>query len=165
MCGKRAGFTFIELLVVVVVILVLTSAITPMFRSSLVGMRIETLERNLMSTMRYAGEQAVLEGRAFRLYIDTEQQAYWVERAGAIEDGEPAFEALPGAEGDIRRLPGSIRFDKPKARKGKERDQYYISFYPGGSSDFAEVRLETTDGEELTLKLEGAPGRIELEYE
>ncbi len=158
----EAGFTLIELIVVVVIIIMMTAAVTPMFGSSLLRARSDRTTRDLLASARHAGEEAVLEGVEFRLYLDTNKHTYWLARFEGEKEGKEVFAQVAGSEGEVQELPESLRFERPKAKRGDKQEIYYISFYPGGSCDYAEIRMEKNNRDRVEIEIKGTPSRIKV---
>lgn len=164
--SRRAGFTLMELIVVLVLVGVLAAAVTPLFASSVGRTRADRSVRDLLATMRHAGERAVLEGVEYRLYMNTKDQTYWLARMGLDpESGARAPRPVDGPEGVVRVFPDAVRFERVEARRGEEQHERYIAFHAGASCDFAEVTIEDPAGEELVITLEGTLSRIAMEAE
>ena len=161
--AAEAGFTLMELIVVVVIVIMMTAAVTPMFGNSLLWARSDRMTRDLVASARHAGEEAVLEGVEFRLCMDTNKHTYWLERLSEVKEGQEIFEPVSGNEGEIQELPESLRFDRPKAKRGNKQGMYYISFYPGGSCDYAEIRLEKNDRKSVEIEFKGTPSQINVD--
>lgn len=183
----RSGFTFMELLVVVVIVGMLALAVTPMFQGSLDSMRGDRVMRSFHAMVRHAGELAIIEEVEHRLVIDTETHTFWLERKNVNPepeeeeedapvgwlnrsnrlpdetDGEsPDFVRIPGREGQKEELPDSLRFADVKARRGDE-GRYYIGFYPGGACDFATIHFVEEGRARKTLDIEGTIAKITIE--
>jgi type II secretory pathway pseudopilin PulG len=155
-----------ELIVVLVLVGVMAAAVTPLFADSVGRTRADRSVRDLMATMRHAGERAVLEGVEYRLYLNTRDESYRLARMGLDEEtGRVAPLPVESREGVRRVLPDGVRFERIEARRGEERHERYIAFYPGASCDFAEVTIEDAGGENFEITLEGTLSRIAMEAE
>ena len=159
----QSGFTLMELVVVVIILGVLAGAITPLFRASVTWVRGNRVTRDLVGTVRFATEMAIVEGVEYRLCIDTREHAYWLERLERFEQDKKVFEALTGPEGRRQILPETVRFDHVDAGQGPEPGIKAISFYPGGSSDFATIRMKTPDRGRTEIDLRGGLSRMKVD--
>lgn len=157
---RSDGYTLLELIVVVILVALMTAGVTPMFRDSLFGVRADRIGRDLVATLRHAGELAIIQETEVRVYFDTEAGAYWLASPGRDEDGKRAFQALEGKDGLPQYLPESMEFDRVTARRGDKSSQYYVRFFPGGATDVARVALKGRDADRLEIEVKGSAGRI-----
>jgi len=73
---REEGFTFIELIVVVVIIGVLSYAAYVNFSNSHENVQVQTAARRLVSDVRYAQELAMTTGNEARVYVDASGNRY-----------------------------------------------------------------------------------------
>ena len=158
----RAGFTLMELVIVLVIVGVLTVGVAPMFGGSLARIRADRAKRDLVAVIRHAGETAIVEGVEYRMYLDAEANAFWLVRFARMDDDQAVFAAPGGPEGDRRQLPEGIRLLEPEAAWDARREAHYIRFRPNGRCDFAVLRVRNGDGEVTRITLGGGLGRIEV---
>ena len=140
----RIGFTFIELLMVIVILGIFVAMATPNFRNTYLELELSSQARSLAKFLTYAQERAVVEGKAYRFEIDPVQRRYWltVERELESEDGTH-FARIEGRYGRIVKLPSGISVAADKEK---------ILFSPDGSSDSFSLSLRDQEGRELVLK-------------
>jgi prepilin-type N-terminal cleavage/methylation domain-containing protein len=135
---KNRGFTFIELILVAIIISVLAGLTTPLFRKPLRSIRLKNTCRNLVHLMRYAQAKSIAERKLCRINLDLQQGAFWLTEQD--EDGSfsaDGFERLQGTWGRVVYLPDGISLSA---------EAPLITFYPDGSSD--RVKLKIFAGEE-----------------
>jgi len=157
-----AGFSLLELIVVLTLLSILTSAIVPVFAGSLESMRRDQAVRELLAVLKFAQERAIADSAEFRVYINEEKGVYWIESLQVAEDGARTFEELGESFTDPWVLPESIEFKKVKARDDRERDLKYISFFPSGACDYVEIELARNDRRTVCIQTKGALGRFEV---
>lgn len=158
---RAAGYTLLELIVVVILVALMTAAVTPMFRDSLFGVRADRIGRDLVATLRHAGELAIIQETEIRVYLDRKAGAYWLAAPGRDEDGKEDFFPLEGKDGLPQHLPDSMKFDRISAHRGRgSSDLFYVRFHPGGASDMATIRLESGDKDRLEIEVKGSAGQI-----
>lgn len=161
---RTAGYTLIELIVVMSILALMAAGVTPIFAGSLSWVRSDRVARDLVASFRYAGELAIMHETEYRLYIDTTEKAFWLEKRVDFDDhGDPVFEPADGAEGRKETLPEGMELPRPRARVDRSSNRYFISFYPGGACDVATVWVETNDGGTVRIKTTGSLGSIEVE--
>ena len=137
-----AGFTLIELVLVLLILAVLVAMAAPSLRGFLAGRQAADAALNVLSLTRWARTEAISQGHPCRLNI--EGGAYWltVQQAGAY--------VAPGSEMGRRfALPegasaGFLAADGQKAPA-------HVQFYPSGRCDTATIELRDRDGQSLRV--------------
>lgn len=162
-----AGFTLMELIVVVMFLGLIMGSIVPIYRDSVRNMRIDRGISDLVTVIRYAQERAVTDGREFRVYLDTEEHRYWMVGFARLDDqGEPVFQQEVGSRGSGGVLPEHLRFRRIDAQREPGMDRvYFITFHPAGTSDVADLEIELTEGRSRPFRIQllGRMGRVEVE--
>ena len=156
------GFTLMELIIVLTIILIMSAAVVPVFGGSMAKLERDHAVRDFVSTLRYAQERAVTDTSEYRLIMDQERSEYWLMRFAGMEERKKTFEAIDERQGESMFLPERLSMDKIKARKDRKEKYYYISFYPNGACDVAEVTLRHEDGRSVTVATKGSLGQLEV---
>lgn len=160
------GFSLLELMVVVTIVVVLAVAVTPVFRGSLAKARQDQAARDLVAYVKFGQEQAVAQACEYRLYLDVEGRTFSLmreaETVGRGEENERAFVTAQEPYAGPRRLPEGVSLGKPKARRDRETDTYYVAFYPTGACDFATIRLTGGRRSHVDVTTEGHLGRLKV---
>ncbi len=162
---RSSGFTLIELIVVMTIIALLTAAVVPIYQGSLTRIREDRATRDFVAYLKYAQERAITDGTEYRFYMREESREYWVMRQHIDEEGEKQFAYLDEGPVEVKQLPEGIEFERPKARFDKDREAHFVSFYGTGACDYATIKMETADGDELELETKGRLGRFEVKAE
>lgn len=160
----RAGYTLMELIVVVTILAALTAMVTPLFRVSFAETSNEFAIRNLVATMKYAQTLAITKAMEHRIYFKPSANTYWLMRKVGRKDGEAVLEPVADQEGDAQVLPVTLEMREIEARRDRERDAYYISFFPSGACDVAEIRiaLAKEPHRRFTISTKGALNRFSV---
>jgi prepilin-type N-terminal cleavage/methylation domain-containing protein len=181
--GGIAGFTLLELMVVIAIIgIVATISMPAMITSLKKGPMREAVE-NLQEVCRHARLKAVMEGHTAELIIRAGDGALNVRRAAdtaAPETPDPLLDSLdpmaaadPGLDngsgrsrgGKVRdlhlRLPDSVAFKELRVNLRDMMDfpEARVRFYPDGTCDALDAVLFSERSEERRLKLEITTGR------
>jgi type II secretion system protein H len=140
---SRSGFTLIELIVVMLVLAILFGAIAPALSGFGAGREAKHVASQIVTLARWAREQAISEGRTFRLSFDTSRQAYWV----TAENGA-VFQPLGVEFGRIFTWPETVAvtFDTPQAD-----GLPCLEFLPSGRSQPGRIRVTSRSGDMTEL--------------
>lgn len=162
--GRRgaAGFTLIELMLVLTVLAMMMFLALPAFQSLLQDSLDKEINR-LGSVIRLVRNEAILTRKTFRFVVDLKEAAYEVEEAG--ETGEFVSRVDPKLFRP-HRLPESFeltdmvvfgsRFDRARDRKVP------VTINPAGFVEPFSLHF-LKDGEPWTLLLTGFSARLKLE--
>ncbi len=159
------GFTFLELIVVLSILAVLTAIIVPVFGDSVSAMKRRSARGDFVALILFVQEQAIRESRELRLYMDTRSKAYWVEGWVSGHGDEKVFEPLADrSQGGRRYFPESLAISRIQARTDRGSRTHYISFFPTGACDKASIEFSTgIRGDARTgVKTSGVLGGVEV---
>ncbi len=161
----RTGFTFLELIVVLALLAVISSIIVPVYIRSMNGIQMRSARDSLIGTLRFIQELSVRESREYRLYIDVKNNLYWVMRMAEVVDNEKRFEPIAETWGAKTQLPDQFVITNLKARKEKPEKALFIACQPNGASDKAEisVRDSRAKGKKYKILVLGPIGKIEIQ--
>ncbi len=152
------GFTYIELIVVLVILAVLFSTIVPVVRSSARNLSLSESIRDIAALARHAQIKAITMGEEQRLYISRGTNRFWVT---GYNRERSLFEVLPSITNGPDRLPDGARFVRSGRRGG--RAEAFFRFYPNGACDPGQIVIQTNWDRKVTLKLTRRLGRMEIE--
>jgi len=166
-CGARrrqGGFTLIELGLVLLIISVIIALVVPRFRDQSHAELISQT-RKLATIFRFLQQEAILNGRVYRLNFDLDQQRYFVTSADADEGLDGNFQQESGVVGKNVALPASLQMadvDVPFLGGKLYEGLAFTHFYPDGYVDPTAVHLD--NGQEVyTLYVEnGLTGRANV---
>ena len=142
---RRAGYTLIELMLVMVVLAAASLVVAPAVGRAVDGMRVRSEVAGVTSLLRWAREQAVTRGRPQEVTLELEGRALLVRSAGA---------GLTG--GEKRRLLSPIVQIVPTSG----RSLAPIIFMPQGQSSGASFRIETSGRPAYVVTVDALTGRV-----
>ena len=157
------GFTLLEITLVLVIMSVVFALVIPRLRDP-GRAELEAQSHHLVLTFRLLRSEAVLNGSAYQLNYDLDQQRYWVTPGDASVD-------LAQFARDIGMLARGTRLERPVAildvvlptLAGKvEQGQIYTVFYPDGSVDPTVIHL-ANGRDAYTLWLNPMNGRLNMD--
>ncbi|MFH1857575.1 MAG: GspH/FimT family pseudopilin [Candidatus Omnitrophota bacterium] len=146
------GLTFIEILMVVVILGIFVAMGTPRFRTTYIRLQLSNQARSLAKLLTYAQFRAVTEGRRYCFQTDSARRRYWL--TAEEEDGKPTFVRIQGRYGRAVSIPAGISLQS-------QEELFY--FYPDGSTDSLALSLKHSQGGELILKKGKSFGHIRIE--
>ena len=158
---RPAGFTLVELMIVMTLIAIMALSVAPVFRGSLARARADHAARDLFAEIKAAQESAVSEGVEYRVYFDLKKNAYWPARPGVTKDGEWAFLPVDVPGGEAIRLPDRLSIDEVRGRKGDSGTKY-LAFFPTGVGDAGEIKMhdEVDRTRRFTIETDGTRASI-----
>ena len=191
--AARAGFTLIELMLVVVIVGIASAVVLPRFVHSFKGARLRTAARIVSMSSRYARSTAVLHQQDMALIfypgrnevelVSFGQFAGAPERdrfldsrdqravAGLLEDEEsmsPAEEGPPAQiESEmVRELPEGIEIVEVQVNGDilDIENAYVANFYANGMCDPFTMFLRDEDEREASVEVDPLSGKVTLAY-
>ncbi|MBP7274647.1 MAG: prepilin-type N-terminal cleavage/methylation domain-containing protein [Kiritimatiellae bacterium] len=186
--GRRhAGFTLIEVLLVVAILLIMLTLALPKLGQAIEGSRLTFAARTVASAHRYARAMAVLNQQEIVLIYDFESpilRVVQVKRtspapadasdpfgipevsssnpeAGNAEEPEPTYTVEPIL---TRSFDPAVRIERISGlsdlqeRSGKQ----WVDYRPNGMTDSYEVDLADRNDEGITVRINGITGRVEM---
>src|SRR5262245_9032995 len=156
---RRGGFTLIELMVVIVLMVILTAVILPEMRGTFEGAVLRSTARKLVSAMSMAHSRAITLQQMHRVVLDPNAGRFVIERTAREGEGGryASLSDLPGGAGDLDKR---IAFD---VRREGEGDRGAFSFYANGTADPAEIVLRDREGFRLALRINPVTARISVQ--
>lgn len=142
--GRIKGFTFVELLLVIIIIGILIAISLPNLKKTFNNLRLDNFSRELQAFMNYLHERSVVEGKIIYLNLDNDEKEIWAR----IQDAQSRLKTLP--------LPDDIRIES----ENKE-----ILFYPDGSIDNITIGVVNLDNQKITLTTKGVFGGVKLLFQ
>ncbi|RMH01922.1 MAG: prepilin-type N-terminal cleavage/methylation domain-containing protein [Planctomycetota bacterium] len=162
---RRAGFTLIEISVVVVIAALLVTTATVNLDRVLPSSRGESAARELLSTFDLARTSAVAQGRTYTVEILLEEDRYRI-LLPTDADGRPARAPEDRAALEWHRLPDGVHFAgvQPAGGEYQERGVYRLDFDLYGGADELYIHLDNEAGEgyALTARVIGLTGQAQV---
>ena len=129
---RRAGFSLIELSIVVFIIAILVAVSVPKFIGSYNNAVLNATGRAVMNSCQFAKLNAVLHQRNVAFYIDIDKRMIWLTQFSGTNDTESSSEVLKSIEISPRIGVASVQVgDQPPEQRG----QVEATFYPNGTCD------------------------------
>lgn len=158
--AARRGFTLVELIVVMVLLLTVASVVAPRMASFFKGRALSGEAQRVLSLLQYARSQAAAEAVPVVVWFDPARSAYGVEPApgfgGVGEVRRLAFTLEPSLRVEVAVAGDGMVSEQDDERLGLGADRPAIRFNPDGFPDPASpprVVLRQDDGGALELAL------------
>ena len=164
---RRAGFTLLELILVMMIAVVVLSIAAPSLRMFANARPVANAAAQFVALTDYARSQAISEGRTYRLNLDPDKGLFWLT---AQEGG--VFQPLEREFGRVFSFPEGTKMDwlaplavstgitVPGLRLPGQTDiqdasgttaHTFIAFYPDGHTETSELRLTDRRGNTLSI--------------
>jgi len=163
----RGGFSLLELMVVMIMLVVITTAIIPLYSATMNALQLRNSRSDITGLLGAVQERAVSESREYRIYFNEENSTYWVAALSGYEDGEKVFEKSDERFSQEQRLPKNITISDIKAHKDRNvKNTHHVACYPNGASDRAQITIQNgSSGAKVEILLEGVSGAITVTAE
>jgi general secretion pathway protein H len=167
---REGGFTLIEIGLVLLIIATVVALVVPRFRDQSLQ-ELQSQTRKLAATFRFLQEEAILNGRVYRLNFDLDQQRYFVTEAD-LEDESAFTQTTSGVLSHDVILPSTVQIadvDTPESGGKLYEGVALAHFFPDGFVEPMAVHLQ--NGQEfytlyvangLTGRAHVAAGYIDL---
>lgn len=185
--NRAAGFTLLEVIVVVALIALLTVFTLPQI-SSVFKASLRTAAREVASTSKEAYNAAVMTGRVHRMVFDLNKHEYWVEsgptdlmldteESKALEERRRKFgkddDEKPNNPFSLDKtitrkkvsLPRGVEFVDIETEKDKAPQTEglaYTHYFPHGLSEQTLIHLQDTSNHRITLHVAPLLGRTRM---
>ena len=156
-----AGFTTIELMVVLIVMVVMSSVVVVSMGPTLSESRLRSGCRMIASALNYARSYAVTNRTYTRVLFDRAKKGVCVEAYVADQTGEGRMRVVTTPSGRFRRLPRGIEVAyvwKP----GIDEEERQISFTQLGRSEDAVITVADERGRERAINVDAITGRCAI---
>ncbi len=167
---RRAAFTLIELMVVLIVIAIMSAVIIGEMSGNFQDALLRASSRQLISVFNLASSRAVSINRLHRVRFDRVSGSYVVEKHDRGDNFVPARD-VPGSEGaldsriSIRiQEPGEIETPEPdmQTERPERATDNAVNFYPDGTTDGREIELRDREGFGLALRISAITARVQI---
>ena len=184
-CG---GFTLIEVILVVVLIIIISSISVPYYAGTMRGMKLRSAASTIERMCKYGRSMAIMRQETLTLVLNHETMQTYVggqgqsttntadgeldldvlERLGYLE-GDSENAATGGIDPEIRRnLPEGLYVEDFEKDWNEDDDLYenlyLIHFYPNGQTDRFELELMDNRGKGIKLVNDPISGRVTSEF-
>lgn len=142
--AREAGFTFLELAVVLAIMAGVVALVFPRIGGALETMKLKSAGRHLASTASGLRQEAVMTRQTYRIVFYLKEGTFQVDRLTG--DGKPQVLRQDS-------LPSGVSFlDVETGKQGKVRDgEASCDFFPGGYAEETTIHLSGAGRRRQTL--------------
>ena len=148
--SRKKSLTFIELLIVVIIIGILIGVSLPNLTKTFNNLQLNNFSRELQTFMNYLHERSIVEEKIIYLKVDNEKKKYWAETQREAEQTRLKGYTIPEAL--------TIEVET----ESQEFPQNQIRFFPDGSIDKVTIDVVNQDSQKMTLTTKGVFGGVKL---
>jgi type II secretion system protein H len=163
----RGGFTLVELIVVMVLLLIVASMVAPRMSSFFRGRALSSEARRMLSLIHHGQTRAVAEGVPVLLWIDADHSTYGLEIQASHASGDDrprVFTAEPSLLLETPAASDRVESETGDELLGLQDNLPAIRFNPDGFFDEASVtRIVIRQGSEDALELVPTANRLGYE--
>ena len=145
-CGS-SGFTLVEIMLVVVIILIATSIAVPSFRGTFKSTQMTDAVRSTMKITRFARSISILKQTDCTLQFDENQIRLTCQQ-----------EILA-----TRRIPDEIKLSDFENETDRSLETKTVHFYANGMNDGYTVTLSDPNNRSKTITCHSITGKVEVE--
>jgi prepilin-type N-terminal cleavage/methylation domain-containing protein len=155
------GFTLIEIMLVVVIILIVAGVAVPKLSGSFSSTRMKDAVRSTVRVARYARSMAILEQADCTLSFSTNRIS--LTTAANIKNISTNANRAVATVLAQRRLPDEIKITKFENQTDEDLEENNVTFYSSGMNDGFELTLEDDKDRRYTITCNPITGKITVE--
>jgi prepilin-type N-terminal cleavage/methylation domain-containing protein len=174
--SRVAGFTLLELIVVLFILALAAALVAPVFTRSFGQLRLKAAARDLAALCRFARTQAIANQVVLEVVLDRGANAYWlrgpewvvsrlggIEQVATAEDPEQPWQVRL-RQARVRPLPVGVTLKSVILDPGtlREDERGAIVFFPQGSSSGGEVWVSDEKGRGYRIVIDPSIGVVRI---
>ncbi len=159
---REAGFTLLELMLVIVLISIFTGLMVAEMRGTYEDALLRSTARKIVSAVNLASSKAVTINRPVSLFVDRRLSRLRLQVLGDRSmSEEEVIDSRISLEIRSVVAAGEEDFSGPTFNsEQKDQNSDSIQFLPDGTADGREIRLRDRQGMELGLQINAVTGRV-----
>jgi len=158
---SKRGFTIIELMVTLVIIVVMSSLVVVSMDRALNESRLRSGCRMVVSAMIYARSSAVAHRTYTQVVFDRANNAVSVQSLVRDEHGDDRMTPLTTPSGRYRRLPRGIEIMQV-TKSEMEEEESFVRFSDLGQAEDAVVTIQDATGKKRMITVDAITGRCAI---
>lgn len=165
---RTAGFTLVELLIVLMLIGIFTGVMLAEMRGTFEDALLRSSARDLISGLGLANSRAITLNQPHVFQFDRAKNAFAIQAQNqAVSGGEPNDAEVRTIDERVAveiRDPGAVPSPEPEVAPPREEPpkRDVICFYADGTADRREIVLRDVNNAELVLQINPVTGRVRI---
>jgi prepilin-type N-terminal cleavage/methylation domain-containing protein len=161
---QHRGFTTIELLVVLVVLVIMSTVVMVSMQPALDDARSRSGYRMVASAFNYARSYAITHRTQTRVTFDSDGTGIGVEALITDQNGEQDMMPLTTQSGRHRGLPAGLTVERVE-KPGVPEEERYVAFSQLGQAEEAVIMLLDARGKGKAIVVDPVTGHCRIEAE
>ena len=164
---KSKGFSLMELIIVLTILVLSISLVTSSLSNLLRTIELKAAAKKISGILRYYRSEAINKGSVYQVLFDSESRAVKVQSISLTEPRENTeADQKKGGEGPktLYGLPGGVQMkeiDFPSPEY--PCDFPAVEFYPNGGSNGGSVLLDSPERKGYRIKVDFLTGEVKIE--
>jgi type II secretion system protein H len=157
---KDRGFSFIELIVVLVLISLSVALVAPSLSRFSKAVELKAAAKKIVAILRYYRSEAVNQGKVYQVLFDSDLREVKVQPMESVEE-EKKEEKAPRK---TYVLPTGVQIKEVKVESPQYPTDFpTIEFYPNGGSNGGAILLDTREDKGFKIKVHFLTGSVAME--
>ena len=159
-----AGFTLLELILVMGILFVLASVVAPRFSDFLPSLRVRKTGDRIYAWAQKTRADAATTGTVRRLVFDTKDRTYHIE-VEANPFRNPGKFTVLGGGWEAEALPDGVDFETLEGLEAGSGGSTvrFLEFRPDGTSEDAKIVIANDREDRVTIRVVGATSKLTIE--
>jgi len=160
---KGKGFSFIELIVVLVLLSLSVALIAPSLSRFSKSVELKAAAKRIAAILRYSRSEAINKGKVYQVLFDSDLMVVKVQAVESEDREEQEKKEGKGTE-KAYALPANIQMKELKLESAQySSDLPAIEFYPNGGSNGGDILLDTPSQKGYKIKVNFLTGAVIIE--
>jgi prepilin-type N-terminal cleavage/methylation domain-containing protein len=161
---KHRGFSFIEILVVLVLLSLSAALLAPTFSRFLKSVELKGTVKKVSAILRYCRSEAVHKGSVYRVIFQSEPGGIKVESMETPTEKEKEEGKESKSSAKTYTFPEGVRMKEVKVEPPQyASDLPSIEFYPNGGSNGGTILFEAEERSGFRIKVHFLTGAVTIE--
>jgi general secretion pathway protein H len=162
--SRRAGFTLLELVVVLFILALITALVAPAFSRSFGQAQLKAATRDLAALFRFARTEAITSQGVLEVVLDRQTNSYWLRGIVQTSTGQGTEQPVQSRQARIRALPTGVTLKSVVIDTGplREDERGSIIFFPHGSSTGGSIDLSDEKGRGYRILVDPTVGLVRV---
>lgn len=160
---RNKGFSFLELMVVLVILSLSISLVTPSLSRFLRTVELKGAAKKVSGILRHGRSEAVNKGLVYQVFFNADLREIGVQSRESVEVKEEKVKKEGKLPKKVYSLPDGIQIKKVEAASPQyAMDLPTIEFYPNGGSNGGSIFLDGQDRKGFQIEVNFLTGIVKI---